>query len=74
MLLPFRLVGYYNLQDRTVLETTSNPFWAAAIYARLNEVKNQAAENPEDTEAVKGAQKSAIYRYMALGILFNGNK
>ena len=69
-----RTIGYYNVQDNSILETTSNPFWAAAIYCRLREVEANAVNNPEDPRVDRGLEQSAIQKYMALGILFNGNK
>lgn len=69
-----RTVGFYNIQDNAVLETTSNPLWAAAIYYRLREVERDAANHPDDGKSQRGIEQSFIQKYMALGILFNGGK
>lgn len=68
----YRTVGFYNIQDNAILETTSNPFWAAAIYYRLREVERDAANQPDDARTDRGLEQSSIQKFMALGILFNG--
>ena len=68
----YRTVGFYNIQDNAILETTSNPFWAAAIYYRLREVERDAANQPDDARTGRGLEQSSIQKFMALGILFNG--
>lgn len=69
----FRTVGFYNIQDNAILETTSNPLWAATIYYRLREVERDAAANQlDDARTTRGLEQSVIQKYMALGILFNG--
>jgi len=68
-----RTIGFYNIQDNAILETTNNPLWAAAIYYRLREVEKDAATNQaNDARAGRGLEQSCIQKYMALGILFNG--
>lgn len=67
-----RTVGFYNIQNNAVLETTSNPLWAVAIYYRLREVERDAANHADDPRAGRGLEQSSIQKYMALGILFNG--
>ena len=69
-----RTVGFYNIQNNAVLETTSNPFWAATIYYRLREVEKEhgGANLTDDLRASRGLEQSSIQKYMALGILFNG--
>lgn len=67
-----RTVGFYNIQNDAILETTSNPLWAAAIYYRLREVERDAADRVDDPRAARGLEQSLIQKYMALGILFNG--
>ena len=68
----YRTVGFYNIQDNAILETTSNPLWAATIYYRLREVERDAANQPDDARTGRGLEQSSIQKFMALGILFNG--
>ena len=67
-----RTIGFYNIQDNAVLETTSNPLWAATIYYRLREVERDGANRADDPRAARGLEQSLIQKFMALGILFNG--
>lgn len=67
-----RTVGFYNIQDNDILETTSNPLWAAAIYYRLREVERDFANQPDDQRTRRELEQSSIQKFMALGILFSG--
>lgn len=67
-----RTIGFYNIQNNAVLETTSNPLWAATIYYRLREVERDAANRADGPRAARGLEQSLIQKFMALGILFNG--
>ncbi|XP_031569810.1 uncharacterized protein LOC116304243 [Actinia tenebrosa] len=67
-----RTINYYNLQDNTILETTSNPFWVTTLYSNMRRREQEAASNPEDARLCFQAQKSYIRRCMAIGLLLNG--
>ncbi|XP_078697145.1 uncharacterized protein LOC144925115 isoform X2 [Branchiostoma floridae x Branchiostoma belcheri] len=68
-----RSVAYSNLQDGTVLESCSNPFWAACMYVRLRAVEQEAANNPTDQKKQRWTHQSILNRAAALGVLFNSN-
>ncbi|KAI8500490.1 hypothetical protein Bbelb_220560 [Branchiostoma belcheri] len=69
-----RSVAYSNLQDGTVLESCSNPFWAACMYVRLRAVEQEAANNPTDQKKQRWTHQSILNRAAALGVLFNSNR
>ncbi|CAH1239929.1 MUS81, partial [Branchiostoma lanceolatum] len=68
-----RSVAYSNLQDGTILESCSNPFWAACMYIRLRAVEQEAANNPTDQKKQRWTHQSILNRAAALGVLFNSN-
>ncbi|XP_078615860.1 uncharacterized protein LOC144884423 [Branchiostoma floridae x Branchiostoma japonicum] len=68
-----RSVAYSNLQDGTILESCSNPFWAACMYIRLRAVEQEAANNPTDQKKQRWTHQSIVNRAAALGVLFNSN-
>jgi hypothetical protein len=69
-----RSVAHYNLEDGTILETTSNPFWVACLYIKASEVKQEQEGNPNNEEIQKWTQKSLPKKFVLIGLLLNSKK
>ncbi|XP_013414553.1 uncharacterized protein LOC106176633 [Lingula anatina] len=69
-----RSVGHYNIQNGSILETTSNPFWVACIYTKLREVEQQRDQQLTDKRTQQWTHKSIIRKYTLIQVLFNSNK
>ena len=69
-----RSVAHYNLQDGSILETTSNPFWVACLYIKAAEVKQEQEGNPGNEDIQKWTIKSIPKKYTLIGLLLNSKK
>uniref|UniRef100_K1P5Q1 Crossover junction endonuclease MUS81 n=1 Tax=Magallana gigas TaxID=29159 RepID=K1P5Q1_MAGGI len=45
-----RSVAHYNLEDGTILETTSNPFWAVCLFIKHCEAEEEKRKNPDNPD------------------------
>ena len=70
----FRSVAHYNLEDGSILESTSNPLWVSCLYIKALEVRQQQEGNPCDEEVQKWTSKSLPKKYTLIGVLLNSNK
>ena len=73
-LFTLRSVAHYNLEDGSILETTSNPFWVSCLYIKAAEVKQEQEGNPCDEGIQKWTAKSLPKKYTLIGVLLNSNK
>ncbi|KAK3104788.1 hypothetical protein FSP39_010149 [Pinctada imbricata] len=66
-----RSVAHYNIEDGTILETTSNPFWATCIYIKKCEADKELSANPNDPHILAWTKKSIPRKLTLLSVLFN---
>ncbi|XP_069111071.1 platelet binding protein GspB-like [Argopecten irradians] len=66
-----RSVAHFNLEDGTILETTSNPFWVTCINIKHIEVEREQKANPNDKHTQNWTRKSIIRKRTLLSVLLN---
>ncbi|KAJ8319803.1 hypothetical protein KUTeg_001390 [Tegillarca granosa] len=69
-----RSVAHYNLEDGTILETTSNPFWVTCLNIKRIEVEQEQAQNPNDKHTQNWTQRSILRKRTLLSVLLNSKK
>ncbi|CAC5382280.1 unnamed protein product [Mytilus coruscus] len=66
-----RSVAHYNLEDGTILESASNPFWVTCLFIKQYEVEQTKLNNPSD-KAIQGwTTKSFNRKKTLLSVLLN---
>ncbi|CAC5397733.1 unnamed protein product [Mytilus coruscus] len=66
-----RSVAHYNLEDGTILESASNPFWVTCLFIKQYEVEQTKLNNPND-KAIQGwTTKSFNRKKTLLSVLLN---
>ncbi|XP_062591696.1 uncharacterized protein LOC134253200 isoform X2 [Saccostrea cucullata] len=66
-----RSVAHYNLEDGTILETTSNPFWATCLFIKHCEAEDEQKRNPDNPDVQNWTNKSLTRKRTLLSVLFN---
>nr|XP_022338684.1 uncharacterized protein LOC111134145 isoform X2 [Crassostrea virginica] len=66
-----RSVAHYNLEDGTILETTSNPFWATCLFIKHCEAEDEKRKNPDNPDVQNWTNKSLARKRTLLSVLFN---
>eukprot|EP00105_Crassostrea_gigas_P034556 XP_019918704.1 PREDICTED: uncharacterized protein LOC105318101 isoform X1 [Crassostrea gigas] len=66
-----RSVAHYNLEDGTILETTSNPFWAVCLFIKHCEAEEEKRKNPDNPDIQNWTNKSLARKRTLLSVLFN---
>ncbi|XP_033763465.1 uncharacterized protein LOC117344746 [Pecten maximus] len=66
-----RSVAHFNLEDGTILETTSNPFWVTCINIKHIEVEREQKAQPNDKHTQNWTRKSIIRKRTLLSVLLN---
>ena len=69
-----RSVAHYNLEDGTILETTSNPFWATCLFIKHCEAEDEKRKNPDNPDVQNWTNKSLARKRTLLSVLFNSKK
>ncbi|XP_056019472.1 uncharacterized protein LOC125678232 isoform X2 [Ostrea edulis] len=66
-----RSVAHYNLEDGTILETTSNPFWATCLFIKHCEAEEEQKRNLDNPDVQNWTNKSLARKRTLLSVLFN---
>ncbi|XP_063410099.1 uncharacterized protein LOC134693283 [Mytilus trossulus] len=66
-----RSVAHYNLEDGTILESASNPFWVTCLFIKQYEVEQTKLNNPNDKAIQAWTTKSANRKKTLLSVLLN---
>ncbi|XP_061163432.1 uncharacterized protein LOC133172537 [Saccostrea echinata] len=66
-----RSVAHYNLEDGTILETTSNPFWATCLFIKHCEAEDEQKKNLDNPDVQNWTNKSLARKRTLLSVLFN---
>ena len=69
-----RSVAHYNLPDGAILETTTNPFFAACMYILAAEAERKKLLQPNNKKFQACMKKSVIHKFTIISVLFNSSK
>ncbi|XP_076086625.1 uncharacterized protein LOC143057239 isoform X2 [Mytilus galloprovincialis] len=66
-----RSVAHYNLEDGTILESASNPFWVTCLFIKQYDVEQTKLNNPNDKAIQAWTTKSFNRKKTLLSVLLN---